>query len=132
MQFAARKRLDKWAADNLAWQPRFRGNYDVVALAHYRAAEQSADFYAANMLQAREFDEHSALIEHAVAMAGDGLYLELGVATGRTITVIANHAGCLSTGSTRSRAYRSRGTGSMGKGHSPGSAYLRFPTTSLW
>ncbi|WP_197517024.1 MULTISPECIES: class I SAM-dependent methyltransferase [unclassified Mycobacterium] len=79
----------------MGWQSHFRGNYDVVALAHYEAGLQSARFYTEHLLTAREFERHDDLLRHAVGLAKtDGLFLEFGVATGRTISVIANsHTG---------------------------------------
>jgi hypothetical protein len=76
---------------DMGWQSHARGNYDVVALAHYEAGLQSARFYTEHLLTAREFDHHDDLLRHAVGLAkNDGLFLEFGVATGRTITVIAD------------------------------------------
>lgn len=74
------------------WRTPHRGNHDFVAFAHYQAAMQSADFYTDYLLNAQEFDDHSKMLAHAVGLArSDGLVLEFGVATGRTITMIAKH-----------------------------------------
>lgn len=87
------RRFDNWLAQRVAWQPRFRGNYDVVALAHYQAAVQSAEFYTSNLANALEVDDHHAFLAHAMNLAkNDGLILEFGVASGRTITWIADQA----------------------------------------
>ena len=76
---------------DLGSEAHHRGNYDYVALAHYEAGLQSAKFYTDNLLAAKEFDNHEDLLRHAVSIANnDGLFLEFGVATGRTITVLAN------------------------------------------
>jgi predicted O-methyltransferase YrrM len=68
-----------------------RRNYDYVALARYKAGVEAAEFYTKNMLTAQEFDSREELYRHCVGMAKtDGLFLEFGVATGTTITMIAN------------------------------------------
>jgi hypothetical protein len=86
---AAKKLRD--FADALAGRQNYRGNHDVVALAHLQAGLQSATFYAEELLGAREFDDHVSMLQHAVGLATvDGQMLEFGVATGRTINVIAD------------------------------------------
>jgi hypothetical protein len=85
----------KRIADILAGRIHHRGNYDVVALAHYQAGLQSAKFYTENLLNAAEFRNHDDMLTHAANLSRvEGLYLEFGVATGRTINVIAGaHSG---------------------------------------
>jgi len=78
----------------IARNAQHRGNYDYVAMAHYEAGVQSAHFYTENLLTSREFDEHDDLIHHAVSLAPkEGMFMEFGVATGRTVGVIARASG---------------------------------------
>ena len=89
-EYAATKKIRDFA-DSFV-RPNFRGNHDVVALAHLQAGLESAAFYTEHMLTAIEFDDHAAMLRHAVDLAEiDGLVLEFGVATGRTINIIAGH-----------------------------------------
>jgi hypothetical protein len=66
-------------------------SYDVLDVAFFRAAMQSAEFYEQNMITARAYESHLALLTHALEIAPkNGLVLEFGVATGRTITHVAS------------------------------------------
>lgn len=59
-----------------------------------RARNQSADYIEANMPDATIYESHAGILEDGMAMApADGLVLEFGVATGNTLTIIANAAG---------------------------------------
>jgi hypothetical protein len=92
MRALAFTKFDNLFPRGRVWRTQYRGNHDFVALAHYQAAMQSADFYTEYLLKAEEFDDHSKLLGHAVGLAKNGgLAMEFGVATGRTINVIAKH-----------------------------------------
>lgn len=83
-------RLDSWLTRRIPLPATYRGNHDVVALAHFMAALQSAEFYTENLLTAQEFDDHEEMLESSVERAkNSGLVMEFGVATGRTINIIA-------------------------------------------
>ena len=65
-------------------------SFDVIEVAHLKAALESADYYERNLITARAFDCDLNLLNHAISLArGDGLWLEFGVARGRTINHIA-------------------------------------------
>jgi predicted O-methyltransferase YrrM len=65
-------------------------SFDVLEMAFLRAAHEAAEYYQQNMIHARPFDRDLDLLTHALSMAkGDGLFLEFGVATGRTISHMA-------------------------------------------
>ena len=90
MRALAFMKLDNRFTRGFAWH--YRGNHDFVALAHYQAGLQSAEFYTANLLKAEEFEDHRKMLQHAVELAKNrGLVMEFGVATGRTINMIAKH-----------------------------------------
>lgn len=81
--------FDRLAARASATTFRSR-SYDVIDMAFFKAGLDAAEFYEQHLTTAEVFDDHDALIDHAVGMAKpDGLFLEFGVATGRTITRIA-------------------------------------------
>jgi hypothetical protein len=66
-------------------------SFNVMDVAYFAAALQSAEFYEEFMLTARAFDSDLSLLTHAMGSAPDsGLILEFGVASGRTIRHIAN------------------------------------------
>lgn len=59
-----------------------------------RARNQSADYVEANMPDATIYEAHAGILEDGVEMAPDeGLILEFGVASGNTLSIIANAAG---------------------------------------
>lgn len=61
-------------------------------MAFFRAGLDASSFYEQNPTQARAFSEQDELIAHSMRLANrDGLILEFGVATGRTITEIARY-----------------------------------------
>ena len=70
---------------------------DVIDMALFRAGWEAAEFYEEHLVQTTAFSDHGDLIRHAVKLADPaGMFLEFGVATGRTITEIANgHAGAV-------------------------------------
>lgn len=69
-----------------------RQNYDFVALAHYQAAMETAEFYTNNLLHCKEFSDHEDMIKCSLDLAQiNGLTLEFGVASGRTINIIAKY-----------------------------------------
>jgi hypothetical protein len=70
---------------------RKRGDsFDVLELAFFNAALESARYYETHLLTSRSFDDDLALLGHALDIApAEGLILEFGVASGRTISHIA-------------------------------------------
>lgn len=83
--------LDK-VASAIARRVYQRRNYDFVALAHYRAAMETAEFYTNELLHCREFTDHEEMIRSSLDLARiDGLTLEFGVASGRTINIISKY-----------------------------------------
>lgn len=70
---------------------RRRGDsFDVIEVAFFAAALESAKFYEEHMLTAEVFDNDLTLLSHALEIApADGMILEFGVAAGRTINHIA-------------------------------------------
>ena len=70
---------------------RVRGDsFDLVEVAFFAAALESANFYQKHMLTADAFDNDLALLSHAMrVIPADGMILEFGVGTGRTINHIA-------------------------------------------
>jgi Methyltransferase domain len=65
-------------------------SFDILEMGFLKAAYESADYYERNMFCARAFVTDLDLLTHSVLMAKeDGLFLEFGVATGRTISHIA-------------------------------------------
>lgn len=68
----------------------FRSRRDVAAAGERAAAESSERFVREVMPTAPTFDHPIATLEHALSLApAEGMALEFGVATGRTLTVIA-------------------------------------------
>jgi hypothetical protein len=66
-------------------------SYDVIEVARIKAAYDSAVYYEKHMIEARSFTTDLNLLSHAVSISPpDGLFLEFGVATGRTISHIAS------------------------------------------
>src|ERR1700677_3210664 len=65
-------------------------SFDVIELAYFAAGLESAGFYQDHMLTADALENDLALLAHAMKMTpADGLILEFGVASGRTINHIA-------------------------------------------
>jgi hypothetical protein len=65
-------------------------NFDIMEMAYFAAALDSANFYQERMLTADAFDNDLTLLSHAIEIApANGMILEFGVATGRTINHIA-------------------------------------------
>lgn len=64
-------------------------SYDVIDAAFFKAAQEAADFYEQYLLRAKVFSDTLEMISDGLSIAPeDGLVLEFGVATGRTITRI--------------------------------------------
>lgn len=76
---------------------RNHGSHNVLAVSEWIAAVESAQYYSQRLLTARSYENGDQMLVDAVAKANpDGLFLEFGVASGRTTTCIANsHAGTL-------------------------------------
>jgi hypothetical protein len=74
---------------------RLRGDsFDIMDVAFFSAAMDSARFYEEFMLTASSFDTDLLLLTHAMSIAPtEGLLLEFGVASGRTIRHIASLTG---------------------------------------
>jgi predicted O-methyltransferase YrrM len=92
------KRLVQRAFDSIAWRiqttsgiPRRNGEcFDVRDAVALKAAFESAEYLEAELMGVPEFENSLALLSAAVAASpGEGLMLEFGVATGRTISHIA-------------------------------------------
>jgi Macrocin-O-methyltransferase (TylF) len=69
-------------------------SFDMLDIAFFTAAMDSARFYEEFMLTARAFETDLSLLSHAMSVAPTkGLILEFGVASGRTIRHIAGLTG---------------------------------------
>jgi predicted O-methyltransferase YrrM len=65
-------------------------SFDILDVAFFLAASDSARFYEEFMLTAEAFDDDLLLLSHAMRLApAEGLILEFGVASGRTIRHLA-------------------------------------------
>lgn len=66
-------------------------SYNVLEMARIKAAYESAAYYAEHMIEVRSFETDLHLLSHAISISQrEGLFLEFGVATGRTISHIAS------------------------------------------
>jgi hypothetical protein len=66
------------------------GNFNILEVAALKAALDSAKYYERNLLTARSLHNDFDLLAHAASIAKrDGLWLEFGVASGRTIRHLA-------------------------------------------
>jgi hypothetical protein len=66
-------------------------SYDVIQMAQLKAAYESAEYYEQHMLEVRPFKTDLELLSYAISISPQrGLFLEFGVATGRTISHIAS------------------------------------------
>lgn len=66
-------------------------SYDVIQMAQLKAAYESAEYYEQHMIEARPFKNDLKLLSYAISISSQpGLFLEFGVATGRTISHIAS------------------------------------------
>jgi predicted O-methyltransferase YrrM len=64
---------------------------DILWIAQKRATEETTDFYLEHCRTAKPFSDGISLLTHAASISKrDGLILEFGVATGRTITHLAS------------------------------------------
>lgn len=72
-----------------------RDTYDYDQLAAFAASLDSAGFATEHFQSARRYPDDAALLREALAQAApEGLFLEFGVASGRTLRIIAaGHAG---------------------------------------
>jgi hypothetical protein len=69
-------------------------SFDILDIAFFSAAMDSAQFYEEYMLTAGAFDTDLLLLSHALSVAPtDGMILEFGVASGRTICHMADLTG---------------------------------------
>ena len=70
--------------------PRTGESFDVIDTAFWRAAQDAAEFYEAHLIGAKAFTDTLDMLRDGVGLADpNGLFLEFGVASGRTITAIA-------------------------------------------
>jgi hypothetical protein len=68
----------------------FGDSFNILDVAFFQAAKESADYWRENMITAMAFRSAVDLLAHAVRLADrEGLFLEFGVATGQTISQIA-------------------------------------------
>jgi len=66
-------------------------SFDIISFANIHAAFESAKYYSEKMNKATNFESDLALLTHAVNLRTvNGLILEFGVASGRTINHIAS------------------------------------------
>jgi predicted O-methyltransferase YrrM len=85
----ARKASRSMLQEALFRRPR-GDSFDILDVAFFTAAMESAQFYEEFMLTARALDSDLALLTHAMTLApAAGLILEFGVASGRTIRHLA-------------------------------------------
>jgi hypothetical protein len=90
LKYAARKLYGAATGGPSFHRPR-GDSYDILDVAFFKAALDSAEFYEENMLTATAYDSHLAMLTHALQMApADGLILEFGVASGQTVTHLAS------------------------------------------
>jgi hypothetical protein len=83
---------DRFAA-RVAPLSRVGGSFDVIDTAFLKAAFEAAEFYEEHLIKAKAFTDTLEMIEDGVKLANpDGLFLEFGVAAGRSIRRIAAHA----------------------------------------
>lgn len=64
---------------------------NVAAELARRATQQTAEYVEEHMAEVPGFDLRFDLLEHTLARAGSGLYLEFGVREGESINFIADH-----------------------------------------
>jgi Macrocin-O-methyltransferase (TylF) len=68
----------------------FGDSFNILDIAFFQAAKESANYWCENMINATAFSSGADLLSHAVHLVNrDGLFLEFGVAKGRTISQIA-------------------------------------------
>ena len=69
-------------------------SFDVMDVAFWQAAKEAATYYQEHLISAKAFTDTSEMIRDGVRAADpDGLFLEFGVAGGRTIRAIAGAHG---------------------------------------
>ena len=79
------------AIHHIQWALRSRGDsFHILDVAFLEAARESADYWRKHMITAQAFDNDIGLLKHAAGLVRqDGLFIEFGVASGRTISEIA-------------------------------------------
>lgn len=83
-------KLIKRTAENLPLHKKRGDSFDVIEIAFLKAAMQSADYYERHLFTTPSFNSDLDLLSAAVALAQPhGLFMEFGVASGRTISHIA-------------------------------------------
>jgi hypothetical protein len=71
----------------------FGDSFNILDVAFFQAAKESAAYWCEHMVTATAFDSASDLLAHALNLVNrDGLFLEFGVATGQTISQIAERS----------------------------------------
>ena len=66
-------------------------SYDILVIANLHAAFESANYYCKNMNKAANYENDLSLLQHALEIRKkEGLILEFGVASGRTINHISS------------------------------------------
>lgn len=84
-------RLAKRASKSMALSKPRGDSFDILEIAFLQAAWEAADLYQRQFLTARIFATDLDLLSAGLKLApANGLFLEFGVASGRTITHLAN------------------------------------------
>jgi len=85
-------RLARRAARSMAFSKPRGDSFDIMEMAFFKAALDSAEYYEKHSPACPSFDTDLALLSKALDLARpEGLFLEFGVATGRTINHMARH-----------------------------------------
>lgn len=83
-------RLGDRASRRNAVIPRTGNSFDVIDTAFWRAAQEAAEFYEDHLIGSKAFTDTLEMLKDGVSIADPGgLFLEFGVASGRSITAIA-------------------------------------------
>jgi len=94
MKQAVLKIIDKTArraSQSMALARKYGESFDVLEVACLKAAYELAEFYEQHLITARPYNTAFDLLSRAIVVAPkSGLFLEFGVASGRTISHIAN------------------------------------------
>ncbi len=84
------ERVGRGITKSLSLKREFGKSFDITEVAYLRAAIDSADYYTDQLVTAQTVESDLALLAKAASMAKpDGLWLEFGVAYGRSIRHIA-------------------------------------------
>ena len=107
-------------------------SYDIIEMARFKAACESADYYEKHMIEAQLFNTDLELLSFAISISHQhGLFLEFGVATGRTISHIASARGGPIYGFDSFEGLPQPWRPGFGKGHFAGSLPVVPPNAHL-